>query len=85
MPSDVAGNQAQGRIRMLERHEVTPELGALYDALLQQRGVVPNMFKTLANSPALLQGIVAFLKPIVSDGALPGRYSLPPQASAELN
>ena len=59
MPSDVAGNQAQGRIRMLERHEVTPELGALYDALLQQRGV---------------QGVVAFLKPIVGDGALPGWY-----------
>ena len=59
---------------MLERHEVTAEIGALYDALLQQRGVVPNMFKTLANSPALLQGIIAFLKPIVSDGALPGWY-----------
>jgi len=74
MPSDVPGNQAQGRIRMLERHEVTPELGALYDALLQQRGVVPNMFKTLANTPALLQGVIAFLKPIVGDGALPGWY-----------
>lgn len=73
MPSDVSGNAA-GRIRMLERHEVTPELATLYDALLQQRGVVPNMFKTLANSPALLQGIVAFLKPIVGDGALPGWY-----------
>jgi alkylhydroperoxidase family enzyme len=72
MPSDV--NQSHGRIRMLERHEVTPEVGAMYDALLQQRGVVPNMFKTLANSPALLQGIVAFLKPIVGDGALPGWY-----------
>jgi alkylhydroperoxidase family enzyme len=73
MPSDVSGNAA-GRVRMLERHEVTPEVGTLYDALLQQRGVVPNMFKTLANSPALLQGIVAFLKPIVGDGALPGWY-----------
>jgi alkylhydroperoxidase family enzyme len=72
MPSNVHGNQ--GRIRMLERSEVTSEIGALYDALLQQRGVVPNMFKTLANSPALLQGIMAFLKPIVGDGALPGWY-----------
>jgi hypothetical protein len=55
---------------MLERHEVTPEIGAIYDALLQQRGVVPNMFKVLASIPALAQG-VAFLKPIVGDGALP--------------
>jgi AhpD family alkylhydroperoxidase len=72
MPSDVS--PAQGRIRMLERHEVAPEIGAIYDALLQQRGVVPNMFKTLANSPALAHGVVAFLKPIVGDGALPGWY-----------
>jgi AhpD family alkylhydroperoxidase len=35
---------------------------------------VPNMFKTLANIPAMAQGIAAFLKPIVGDGALPGRY-----------
>jgi alkylhydroperoxidase family enzyme len=73
MPSDVHGND-HGRIRMLERHEVTPEIGAMYDALLQQRGVVPNMFKVLANIPSLAQGVVAFLKPIVGDGALPGWY-----------
>jgi len=64
----------ESRIPMLERHEVSPEVGVLYDALLQQRGVVPNMFKVLANIPALAQGVVAFLKPIVGDGALPGWY-----------
>ncbi len=74
MPSDAANSTVVGRIRMLERHEVTPEIGAIYDALLQQRGVVPNMFKTLANIPALAQGVVAFLKPIVGDGTLPGWY-----------
>jgi alkylhydroperoxidase family enzyme len=74
MPSDVGEQPSQSRIRMLERHEVTPEIGAIYDALLQQRGVVPNMFKVLANIPALAQGIVAFLKPVVGDGALPGWY-----------
>jgi hypothetical protein len=74
MPSNVGEQPSQSRIRMLERHEVTPEIGAIYDALLQQRGVVPNMFKVLANIPALAQGIVAFLKPIVGNGALPGWY-----------
>lgn len=59
---------------MLERDQVTPEVGALYDALLKQRGVVPNMFKTAANIPALALGIAAFLKPIMGDGALPGWY-----------
>jgi AhpD family alkylhydroperoxidase len=64
----------QGRIPMLERDQVSPELGALYDALLQQRGVVPNMFKTVANAPALALGFAALLKPLLSDGALPGWY-----------
>lgn len=64
----------EGRVPMLERDQVPPELGLLYDALLQQRGVVPNMFKTVANTPALAFGIASLLKPLLSDGALPGWY-----------
>jgi AhpD family alkylhydroperoxidase len=59
---------------MLERDQVPPELAALYDALLKQRGVVPNMFKTVANSPNLAMSFAAFLKALLSDGALPGWY-----------
>jgi AhpD family alkylhydroperoxidase len=59
---------------MLERDQVPPELAALYDALLKQRGVVPNMFKTVANSPNLALSFAAFLKGLLSDGALPGWY-----------
>jgi uncharacterized peroxidase-related enzyme len=59
---------------MLERDQASPELTALYDALQQQRGVVPNMFKMLAHTPALAQGVAALLKPLLSDGALPGWY-----------
>jgi len=59
---------------MLERDQVSPEVGAMYDALVAQRGVVPNMFKTVAHIPAMAQGFAAFLKPIVGDGALPGWY-----------
>ena len=62
------------RIPMLERDQVPPELGSLYDVLLQQRGVIPNMFKTVANAPALAMGFAALLKPLLSDGALPGWY-----------
>jgi uncharacterized peroxidase-related enzyme len=70
----VVENENRGRIPMLERDQVPPELGALYDALLQQRGVVPNMFKTVANTPALALGFAALLKPLLSEGALPGWY-----------
>lgn len=66
--------EAQGRVPMLERDEAPPELAALYDALLKQRGVVPNMFKTVANVPGLALGFAGLLKPLLSDGALPGWY-----------
>jgi alkylhydroperoxidase family enzyme len=59
---------------MLERDQVAPELRVLYDALLEQRGVVPNMFKTVANTPGLALGFAGFLKALLSDGALKGWY-----------
>jgi AhpD family alkylhydroperoxidase len=67
----------QPRIVLLERDKLSnapPELTSLYDALLSQRGVVPNMFKTVAHTPALAVGFAALLKPLLSDGALPGWY-----------
>jgi len=64
----------KGRIRMMERREVTGEIARLYDALHEQRGVVPYMFKTLAHTPELALGVAALLKPLLSDGALPGWY-----------
>jgi hypothetical protein len=63
-----------GRIRMLERNQVPEDIGKLYDLLLEQRGVVPNMFKTIAHTPALALGIAGFLKPLLGDGALSGCY-----------
>src|SRR2546429_7987887 len=71
MPSELSIKQP-GRIPMLERDQVSAEVGELYDALRAERGVVPNMFKTIAHIPAMAQGFAAFLKPIVGDGALPG-------------
>jgi AhpD family alkylhydroperoxidase len=62
------------RIPLLGREQVNSELATMYDALLKQRGVVPNMFRTLAHTPGLASGIAALLKPLLSDGALPGWY-----------
>jgi AhpD family alkylhydroperoxidase len=65
------------RIPLLERDMLTdapPELAGLYDALLKQRGAVPNMFKTVAHVPVLAIGFAALLRPLLSDGALPGWY-----------
>jgi AhpD family alkylhydroperoxidase len=62
------------RVPLLEREQVPPELQQLYDALLKQRGVVPNMFRTVANVPGLALGFAGLLKALLSDGALPGWY-----------
>jgi uncharacterized peroxidase-related enzyme len=64
----------EGRIAMLERDQVTPELGLLYDKLLSDRGIVPNMFKTVANVPELAMGFAAFLKPLMGNGSLSAWY-----------
>ena len=66
--------EEKNRIPLLERDQAAPEVAALYDALLKQRGVVPNMFKTVANVPALAVAFAGLLKPLLSDGALPGAY-----------
>ncbi len=62
------------RVPLLERDAVTPETAALYDTLLAQRGVVPNMFKALAHAPGIAQGVAGFLRALLSDGALSGWY-----------
>jgi uncharacterized peroxidase-related enzyme len=58
----------------LERDGVPAEVAVLYDRLYADRGVVPNMFKALANAPELVLGIAALLKPLMAEGALKGWY-----------
>ncbi|HLY41358.1 MAG TPA: carboxymuconolactone decarboxylase family protein [Terracidiphilus sp.] len=65
---------SDSRIPLLERQQVPTEIAAIYDKLLEDRGVVPNMFKALAHVPDLAMGITAFLKPLMAEGALPGWY-----------
>lgn len=67
-------NNEVSRIKLLEGDGITSEAAALYDALVSQRGVVPNMFKVLAYSPNIANGVAGFLKPLLSDGALQGWY-----------
>lgn len=62
------------RVLLMERHEVTEDVAILYDKLLTDRGVVPNMFKGLANVPELVLGVAAMLKPLMAEGTLRGWY-----------
>jgi uncharacterized peroxidase-related enzyme len=70
----VAGPANTTRIPLLERDQVAPDVANVYDALLKTRGVVPNMFKTLAHTPLLALATAGYLKALLSDGALAGSY-----------
>ena len=67
-------SDSSSRIPLLERDQVTPEIANVYDSLLAARGVVPNMFKTLAHTPSLALATAGYLKALLSDGSLPGYY-----------
>jgi len=64
----------ESRVALLERDQVPDELRPLYDKLLEERGVVPNMFKAVSNVPALALGFAALLKPLMGDGHLQAWY-----------
>ena len=65
---------AESRIPLAERRDVPVEVAILYDKLQADRGVVPNMFKALANAPDLVLGIAAFLRGLMHDSVLRGWY-----------
>jgi uncharacterized peroxidase-related enzyme len=64
----------ESRVPLAERKEVPVEVAILYDKLLADRGVVPNMFKALANAPDLVLGIAAFLRGLMGESVLRGWY-----------
>ena len=48
------------RLRAIEANQATGQAKQLLDALKDKYGMVPNAARTLANSPAALQGYLAF-------------------------
>src|ERR1700692_4835271 len=64
----------EARVPLAERNQVPVEVAILYDKLLADRGVIPNMFKALSNVPDLVLGIAALLKGLMGEGALRGWY-----------
>lgn len=48
------------RIQTVKRNEADAQLGTVLDGVKAKIGVVPNLFGTFANSPAVLNGYLAF-------------------------
>lgn len=59
------------RLARLKRSEVTEPVGVIYDRYMQQRGNVPNMFRTIAQRPEILTTMIAHFEAILNTGTLP--------------
>jgi uncharacterized peroxidase-related enzyme len=61
---------ATPRITRLTRNEVDSKSGEIFDRMMQQRGNVPNMFRTLAHRPEIFQTAIAHLEAVINTGTL---------------
>jgi len=59
------------RISRLGRREVSDAVGEIYDRYVRQRGNVPNMFRTVAHRPEILQTMIAHMEAVLNTGTLP--------------
>lgn len=62
------------RISLKQSSDGNERVAKIYRALIERRGVVPNMFKLWAHAPALLETAAPFSWAMLGDGALPGFY-----------
>ncbi len=58
------------RISRLTRDQVTGDSLAIYDRVLQDRGNVPNMFRTMAQRPRIFETIIAHMDAVLKTGTL---------------
>ena len=61
------------RIRPLNAEEVGPETRAMFDRLQQERGNVPNMFRTMALRPEIAETAEAHLRAVFQTGTVEPR------------
>lgn len=61
------------RVSAVEPASADPSLKPLFDDFLRERGAVPNMFRTLAHDPELLQTWFAMFRATLREGAVSTR------------
>lgn len=62
-----------GRLKRVEPEEADPEVRAIYEVYLKERGNVPNAFKTFARIPAYLTTMIAHYRQVMFEGEIPFR------------
>jgi uncharacterized peroxidase-related enzyme len=61
------------RISRVSRKDAADSTAEIYDRYMRTRGNVPNMFRTLAHRPQILQTAIAHMEAILTTGTLPTR------------
>ena len=61
------------RLPRLTKDQVPDDVKALYETVGAARGNVPNMFRTFAHRPEILETMVAHLNAVTNTGTVPVR------------
>lgn len=61
------------RISAVEPAKADPSCKPLFEDFLRERGAVPNMFRTLAHAPKVLQTAFDHFRAVMEDGPVPVR------------
>ena len=59
------------RIRPLTPDEAAPDVRPIFETYLQERGNIPNMFRTVALRPAHLRTKIAHFRAVMNEGTEP--------------
>jgi alkylhydroperoxidase family enzyme len=72
-PAATRKDVSMPRIRPLDPNETTPEARAVLERFLGERGNIPNMFRTMARRPALMETAAAHMRAIFETGTVETR------------
>ncbi len=58
------------RVRRIEIDQSTGEVREIFETYQRERGNVPNMFRTMAHRPELLQTMIRHFRAVMSAGSV---------------
>jgi len=58
------------RISRLDKDQVDSDTANIYDTYLQERGNVPNMFRTAAHRPEIFRTMIAHFRAVMNTGTV---------------
>lgn len=61
----------QPRIRPRDPDEVAPEVRGIFDTFLEERGNIPNMFRTVGALPKHLRTMITHFRTVMNEGDVP--------------